>query len=254
MSHPSLWRAAIVGLMFCPDRSGGPLVAEPMTPELLRLLDARTEAARDEAWTEFIRVHHRLLLHVARSGVGGRDEDAAMDAYAFILDRLHEDGYRRLRAFVADGRSTFVTWLVVVAKRLCVDFTRARYGRVDRRRDGGCADQELMRRRLIDLTGAELDLGAIPDPSESTPETIFDDAAVRQALHEAIIELEPRERLLLALRFEDELTAERIASTLQMVSPFHVYRQLNRILAKLRRRLSHLSERQSSGMSPLNRA
>ena len=213
-----------------------------MTAELSRLLDAHTETASDEAWTEFIRVHHRLLLHVVHSGSGARDPDAAMDAYAFILDSLRADGFRRLRAFTADGRSTFVTWLVVVAKRLCIDFARVRYGRADRRDTADAGDQALMRQRLIDLAGTELDLGSIPDPSESNPETIFNEAEVRRALRQAIAELEPRERLLLALRFEDELTAERIASTLRMPSAFHVYRQLNRIFAKLRQRLRHLRE------------
>src|SRR4029077_17415039 len=136
-----------------------------MTPELSRLLDARTEAACDEAWTEFIRVHHRLLLYVARSGKPGtRNDDATMDAYAAILDRLREDDFRRLRAFAADGRSTFVTWLVVVARRLCVDFARSRYGRADRRVAVDATTQEQMRRRLADPAGAEMDLSAIPDP------------------------------------------------------------------------------------------
>jgi len=211
-----------------------------MTPELSRLLDARSEAARDEGWTEFLRVHHRLLLHVARSRA--RDHDIAMDAYAFILDHLRQDDFRRLRAFVSDGRSAFTTWLVVVAKRLCIDFERERYGRTARNAGATSGEQEAQRRRLIDLTSAELDLASIPDPSERTPETIFDEATVRQALHDAIAELEPRDRLILALRFEDGLTAERIASTLDMASPFHVYRQLNRILAVLRRRLRFLGE------------
>ena len=207
-----------------------------MFPELSRLFDAPTDAARDDAWADFIQAHHRLLIHVARSANGPRDVDAAMDAYTFILDRLRENDFRRLRAFVADGRSTFVTWLVVVAKRLCIDFARARYGRSERNAEGE-SGQEQMRRRLMDLTGAKLDISTIPDPSESTPETLFDAASLRQALHEAIMDLEPRERLLLALRFEDDLTAERIARTLGMDSPFHVYRQLNRIIDKLRRRL-----------------
>lgn len=215
-------------------------MTEPMTPELARLLDAQTHTARDEAWSQFIRVHHRLLLHVARSAT--HDVDMAMDAYTFVLDRLREDDFRRLRAFAADGRSTFVTWLVVVAKRLCIDFVRSRYGRVDRRSSGDSADAETMRRRLVDLTGVELDLGTLADPSEQTPETLFDEAVIRRALRDAMAELAPRERLLLALRFEDDLTAERIAATLQMPSAFHVYRQLNRVLAKLRQRLRSLKE------------
>jgi RNA polymerase sigma factor (sigma-70 family) len=218
----------------------GLLVTEPMTPELSRLLQARSEAVRDDAWTEFIRVHHRLLLHVARSAT--KDVDTAMDAYTFILDRLRADDFRRLHAFAADGRSTFTTWLVVVAKRLCIDFVRSRYGRTDRPVSADANDPDAMRRRLADLAGAELDLAALCDPSERTPETLLDAALVRQALHDAITELEPRERLLLALRFEDDLTAERIAITLQMSSAFHVYRQLNRIFGKLRRRLHYLKE------------
>jgi RNA polymerase sigma factor (sigma-70 family) len=210
-----------------------------MTPELSRLLDARTEAARDEAWTEFIRVHHRLLLHVVRSGA--HDHDAAMDAYAYILDQLRADDFRRLRAFAADGRSTFTTWFVVVSRRLGVDFARHRFGRADRRSDSS-NDDVLARRRLIDLASAEVDLATIADPSERTPETVFEETAMRQALHEAITELEPPDRLLLALRFEDELTAERIASALGMATTFHVYRQLNRIFSKLRRRLRYLKE------------
>jgi len=211
-----------------------------MTPELSRLLDARSEAARDQGWAEFLRIHNRLLLHVARSRT--RDHDIAMDAYAFILDHLRQDDFRRLRAFVADGRSAFTTWLVVVAKRLCIDFERERYGRTSRKANGTSAELEAQRRRLVDLTSAELDLASIPDPSERTPETVFDATTMRQALLDAIAELEPRDRLLLALRFEDELTAERIATTLGMASPFHVYRQLNRILATLRQRLRFLRE------------
>ena len=44
-----------------------------------------------------------------------------MDHYAFMLDRLQEDGFHRLRAFAGDGRGQFTTWLVVVARRLCVE-------------------------------------------------------------------------------------------------------------------------------------
>ena len=47
-------------------------------------------------------------------------------------------------------------------------------------------------------------------------------------------DLTPRERLLLALRFEDELSASRIASVLELPTPFHVYRYLNAVLSRLR--------------------
>src|SRR6185503_13736524 len=91
------------------------------------LLDAKDDAAREARWTDFIGTYSRLILHVTRSG--GGLHDAAMDRYAFVLEQLRHDDFRRLRAYVADGRSEFSTWLVVVAQRLCRDHQRHRYGR-----------------------------------------------------------------------------------------------------------------------------
>jgi len=95
---------------------------------LSRLLAEPNTEARDEAWAEFVRQHSRLLLHVARSF--GGDHDAAMDRYTYVLEQLRQDDLRRLRTYSADGRSEFSTWLVVVAQRLCMDYYRAKYGRL----------------------------------------------------------------------------------------------------------------------------
>ena len=218
----------------------GRLVPDILPTELSQLLAASTEEARDTAWARFVDRHHRVLLHVARSAA--RDHDAAMDAYVFILDHLRQDDFKRLRTYAALRRSTFTTWLVVVAKRLCVDFARSRYGRGDRDSSPAAPERKLERRRLIDLAAEEIDIGMVPDPSERTPETDFDAAALRECLRHAVSELEPRDRMLLALRFDDGLTAERIAATLEMPSAFHVYRRLNRILAELRRRMRETDE------------
>ena len=218
----------------------GRLVPDILPTELSQLLAASTEEARDAAWARFVSAHHRLLLHVARSSE--RDHDAAMDAYVFILDHLRRDDCKRLRTYAALRRSTFTTWLVVVAKRLCVDFARTRYGRGDRDSGPTAPERKLERRRLIDLASEDIDIGLIADPSERTPETEFEAAALRECLRHAIAELEPHDRMLLALRFDDGLTAEQIAAALDMASAFHVYRRLNRILATLRRRVRELDE------------
>ena len=55
-----------------------------------------------------------------------------------------------------------------------------------------------------------------------------------KALRAALSDLTPREQLLVTLRFQDDLSAARIASLLGVSTPFHVYRQLNGVLAKLR--------------------
>src|SRR5688572_14416739 len=102
-----------------------------LPPELERLLDSAAHRGDpDEAWAALVAKYSRLLMTVARDVAPGHD--AAMDAYAFVLERLREDDCRRLRGFVADGRSSFTTWLVVVTRRLCVDHYRQRYGRAPR--------------------------------------------------------------------------------------------------------------------------
>ena len=218
----------------------GRLVPDVLPIELTQLLAASTEESRDAAWAHFVDAHHKLLLHVARTTA--RDHDAAMDAYVFILDRLRENDFRRLRTYAAIRRSTITTWLVVVAKRLCVDFARARYGRLDRGKESALPEHKVERRRLIDLAGEEIDIALVADPSERTPETEYDAAALLESLRRAIAALEPQDRLVLALRFEDGLTAEQIAATLEMPSAFHVYRRLNRIVAALRRRMREMDE------------
>ena len=79
-------------------------------PTLERLF--RENPPSDEAWSDFAREYTALLLHVSRSVSRGRDE--AMDAYAYLLERLSEDSCRKLRAYTEDPRSKFTTWLVVV--------------------------------------------------------------------------------------------------------------------------------------------
>ena len=56
-------------------------------------------------------------------------------------------------------------------------------------------------------------------------------------LDNALVGLSPRERLLLTLRFEDGESVPRIARLLSYPTPFHVYRQLNALLDRLRNQL-----------------
>ncbi len=95
--------------------------------ELSALLELPTTASREQSWKAFLSAYSRLLLHTARSISG--DAHAVMDAYTHVLGALREDDFRRLRAYAPDGRTKFTTWLVVVARRLCIDHHRQRYGR-----------------------------------------------------------------------------------------------------------------------------
>ena len=206
-------------------------MAGPLSPELARLLAARDATAQETAWAEFAQAYSRLLLHVARSI--GRDYDAAMDAYAFVLERLREDGFRRLRCYTADGKTKFTTWLVVVARRLCLDHHRERYGRLRTSDPEGVRAHD-SRRRLQDLIAADLDLAI--DPGDDVQEGL--EARERRAkLVAALNTLASRDRLLLKLRYEDDLPAREIAGVLGLPTPFHVYRRLKSLLRELRQTL-----------------
>ena len=176
-----------------------------------------------------------MLLHAAR-GVS-RDYDAAMDAYASLVEQLRADDFRRLRSYVAEPSSKFTTWLVVVARRLCLDRIRERYGRAA---DPGAPGQavRLVRRRLADLLAEELDSeAASAHAAPDSPEMRLRTEELARALTEVLDGLAPADRLLLKLRFDDGLSGREILHIMGFSTPLQVYRRLNAVLAQLRKSL-----------------
>ena len=206
------------------------------------LLEADSPAAREAAWAVFAKTHSRLLMHTARTT--GRDYDATMDAYAYLLEQLRRDDFHRLRAYTAQSRCKFTTWLVVVARRLCLDRVRQRYGR---RHSAGQQSHEAhgARRRLVDLLAEELDASELPDPADHNPETQLRANELNRALLSALMGLEPRDRLLLKLRFAEGLAAREIGQVMGFATPFHVYRRLNTLLRQLQTALARRGIRDS---------
>ncbi len=214
-------------------------------PESLRrLLAAPPGSVADEAWTEFVQSHSRLILHVARSL--GPDHDAVMDRYAHVLEQLRREDFRRLRTFVADGRSEFTTWLVVVTQRLCLDHRRQRYGRGSRGADAGEHEAEWRaRRRLVDLVAADVDLSTLQDGRTPSPEDQLRSSEALRALDGALERLAARDRMLVKLRFEDDLPMPDIARALGYPTRFHAYRRLSQVLVELRHALESAGIRES---------
>lgn len=201
--------------------------------ELNGLLHASDPAVREAAWTRLVERHTRLLLAVARSFGGGHDE--VMERYTYILERLAESNHRRLRAYQADGRARFSTWLTIAARRLCLDFLRIRYGRSRPTRDPDQATAlRRARRNLADSLGADIDTDLLPDADAASAEAVTIRAERDARLRAAVAALPASDRLLITLRFEDDLPASRIAGVAGYPTPFHVYRRLNAVLASLR--------------------
>ena len=205
-------------------------MAVPVPYELEHLLEHLDLSARDEAWAAFVESNSKLILYVARS-LGG-DHDRAMDRYTFVLDQLRRDDFHRLRAYGADGRGKFTTWLVVVVRRLCLDHSREKYGRLrgDNREDG-----HRMRGRLADLISDGGELSELVDTSAGGPEERLRALQLDDALKSAVVALEPDDRLLLRFRFEDGLSAPEIARLMSCRSQFDVYRRLRHVLDALRK-------------------
>jgi RNA polymerase sigma factor (sigma-70 family) len=201
-----------------------------------RLLDPIEPGALDAAWGDFVSAHSRLIFHVAR-GFGG-DRDAVMDRYAHVLDHLRANDFKRIRAYVADGRSEFTTWLVVVAQHACLDHRRHVYGRTNRaeRESPTSDDERAARRRLVDLISAEVDLNSLRDNSRGGEDAVRE-AELYAALDSAIEELPPRDRLMIKLRFEDDLPMAELSRNLGFRNRFYAHRRLTEVLRALRRAL-----------------
>ena len=204
-------------------------MTNPRPFELAELLAARDEPARDAAWARLIDTHSRLLLRLVHS-LGG-DHDVVMDRYLFVIEKLRDDDYRRLRAFAPGGRARFTTWLLVVGRNLCLDHHRARYGR-DR---GTLPEDRLCRRSLADLTSC-VDVTRIADVARADPQ--LDDSETHRALAQALGRLEAADRLLLTCWYDDGRPAGEIATLLGYPTAFHVYRRIRALCRTLRRELA----------------
>jgi RNA polymerase sigma factor (sigma-70 family) len=206
--------------------------ALPLT--LTRLRGATDEAERDDAWSQFVAAHSSVVLQACRHVL--HNHDAMMDGYAFVLEALREDGCQRLRTYEAREGTSFRTWLLVVARRLALDYYRHRYGR-SRSETEARQSEQATRRRLEDLLADEVDPESIEDAAREEPDAHVRRDELRQRLRASLEELDPRDRLLLALRYGDERPARQIATVLHLPSVFHVYRRLNVVLRQLREAL-----------------
>lgn len=204
--------------------------------EVRDLLHAPENHLRDAAWEAFLARYSRLLLHI--SALVMPDQDGVMDAYAYTLEQLRQHDFRTLRGYVRTDQCRFSTWLAVVARRSCVDFHRQRYGRPRPNDSLQTAAERAGRQRLMNLAGVAVDLSQLPESNGHGPERELRTAQLHQALDACMSKLSSDDRLLLKLRFDDELSAQAIATIIGMPSPFHVYRRIKSVLQHLRQQLA----------------
>ncbi len=209
-------------------------MSAPIPPHLAAVLDASDDVTRSRAWAAFLDEYSKLLLNVTRRIVGSHD--GAMDRYAFILDQLRDNEFHRLRAFAADGRGKFTTWLVVVARRLCVDHHRHTHGRLQAQTDSSTPHslEHITRRNLVDLVASEIDWEQMRDGKRPPPDAKVLLEERRAALRGVVEDLDVADRLLLTLRFEDDVPLAKIGPMIGLESRWQVHRRLSAVLARLR--------------------
>ena len=253
--------------------------------EVLRSPNAR------EGWVEFLNTYSPVLYQTARHCTS-TDDDAA-DCYVHICEQLAHKHFLRLLKFKPTGNASFVTWLRVVARNICFDWRRKKWGRprpfkslqslsaleleiYNHRFVHGASPQETLARleplfpgvslgelstiegnlqrslssrqqwilssrraafaTAVAVAGEEKDAGSIEvvDPRPDQQEQVINKQE-RELLQKAITFLPERERLLLQLRYEQDLSLDEIARLCELGDAQRVHRKLAAILKGLRR-------------------
>jgi RNA polymerase sigma-70 factor (ECF subfamily) len=167
-------------------------------------LVAETRAGARVAFDELMRRHERLVYRVSFSYTRHAEDamDVTQDVFLKVYDRL--DSYR--------GSGTFRSWLLRIAHRENLNWLRAR------------------RRYRSDEPLAEDALPGVP----ATQERDRLGGAQSHRLAEAMMELRPKQRLAVSLRYYEELPIREIAAVLKS-SEATTRNLLCRSLQKLRR-------------------
>lgn len=250
----------------------------------------RSEDARD-AWIEFL-AHYSDQIYKA-AYLTTSDSDLAADCYLYACEKLCANRFQRLLRFRTDGPAKFETWLSVVARHLCLDCLRGRFGRrrlfrsLERlpqfeneifrlrveqgmsldetvaslrpfrpnltvtevhdaevrvqqsltSRQRWILQQQAAEREPVALDAAGDGSAVLVDPLDSglSPEVQLLQHEDHNRLEKAMSGLEADDRLLLRLRFEEDLTLAEIAKLTGTGDAQRVHHRLCGVLGKLRR-------------------
>lgn len=260
-------------------------------PSIAALIERLRSADASFAWRQFLDQYTPVLYHTARAC--SRDEDECADCFLYICEELAKSDFRRLRQFREDGAASFVTWLRVVARNLCVDRMRRDYGRprpfrsVEKlsglelevykcRHERGFSQERTLheirssypgvnvsqlnevesridkslsprqhwilstRHRLSfdPIISAALEDGgeATADIADERPsqETIVVQQQLQEKVQQCLASLPSDERLIVQLRFIEDLSLDEISRLTGLGGPQRVHRRLAAILQKLR--------------------
>jgi RNA polymerase sigma-70 factor (ECF subfamily) len=180
-------------------------------PESETILIQRAQKGDHDAFGSLVEEHQHYVYNLALRVV--KDENEALD----LTQETFVRAWTALPNF--KGQSQFRTWLYRIVTNLC-------YNRLPN-----------LRRSLKDLGDDVME--EIPEPHFNTTATEFELNETRRYLHQAIEDLDENYRLLITLRYQNELSYDEIASTLNLplgtvkTGIFRAKEQLRRSLIQL---------------------
>ncbi len=148
----------------------------------------RAQKGDHDAFAALVDEHQRYVYNLALRVV--KDENEALD----LTQETFVRAWTALPNF--KGQSQFRTWLYRIVTNLC-------YNRLPN-----------LRRSLNDLGDDVME--DIPEPHFNSPVKEFDSNETRKHLHQAMENLDENYRLLITLRYQNELSYDEIASTLNL--------------------------------------
>lgn len=163
----------------------------------------RAWAGDDQAFAQLVARHTPALYRVVRRMTSDSDEAEALVQETFLRVWKNLARYK--------GDRPFFPYLVTIALNLGRDQWR--------------------KYRRLDFGGLEPLAESFPDPSPS-PETQAEESQLREGLAQAIVDLPPSYRIVIALRYDAGLSYWEIAESLEL--------PINTVRTHLRRAKAHL--------------
>lgn len=159
-------------------------------PDIESALIENAQKGDQDAFVELVNEHQRYVYNLALRIL--RDENEALD--------LAQETFVRAWSALPNfrGQSRFRTWLYRIATNLC-------YNRLP-----------TLRRSLNELGEEIVEELSNPDPRSVNPAYKLEKQELREYLFQAVDNLDEKYRLLIALRYQDELSYDEIASTLNL--------------------------------------
>lgn len=176
-----------------------------------QILIQKAQKGDPDAFAVLVNEHQQYVYNLALRVV--KDENEALD----LAQETFVRAWTALPNF--KGQSQFRTWLYRIVTNLC-------YNKLPN-----------LRRTLNDLGDDVME--DIPEPHFETPAQIFESNETRNHLQQAIENLDSNYQLLITLRYQNELSYDEIASTLNLplgtvkTGIFRAKEQLRKSLATL---------------------